>query len=97
MLYKWRTIHHQTIKVARYNQRFAQTQSKAIYSPYTANLAGAMLYTFYIFNRRGRCLFYHHWNRPRYTLSDLPGEDQKLMFGALLALKDLAKSLSTEP
>jgi len=56
-----------------------------------------MLYTFYVFNRRGKCLFYHQWNRPRYTLEDLPGEDQKLMFGALLAMKDLAKSLSSDP
>jgi len=56
-----------------------------------------MLFTFYLFNRTGKCLYYKAWYRTRDTLADLPGEDMKLMFGAVLGLKDVAKTLSPDP
>lgn len=53
-----------------------------------------MLYTFYIFTRRGACLYYHEWNRPRNTLAGNPEEDRKLMYGLLFSLKQLVNNLS---
>ena len=53
-------------------------------------------YNFYIFNRKGVCLFYKEWNRPLYTLQDDPDEDRKLMFGMLFSLKDLTAKMSPE-
>ena len=58
------------------------------------SLPADMLYTFYIFTRRGTCLFYHEWNRPRNTLAGNPEEDRKLMYGLLFSLKQLVNNLS---
>lgn len=54
----------------------------------------AKLHNIYIFNRRGACLFYKEWYRPRSTLSSNPDEDKKLMFGLLFSLKQLVQKLS---
>ena len=53
-----------------------------------------MLRCLYIFTRRGACLFYHEWSRPRNALAGNPEEDQKLMYGLLFSLKQLVKNLS---
>ena len=39
-----------------------------------------MLFNLYIYNRRGKCLYYQEWNRPLNTLSDDPEEEKKLMW-----------------
>jgi len=54
-------------------------------------------YNFYIFNRKGKCLYYKEWNRQINTLSDDPEEEKKLVFGMLFSLKDLASKLSPTP
>lgn len=38
-----------------------------------------MLYNFYIYNRKGKCLYYREWNRPLNTLSDDTDEEKRLM------------------
>jgi hypothetical protein len=53
-----------------------------------------MLYNLYIYDRKGKCLYYKEWNRPVNTLADTPDEEKKLMFGMLHSLKDLASKLS---
>ncbi len=53
-----------------------------------------MLYNLYIYNRKGRCLFYKEWNRPMNTLADDPKEEKRLMFGMLFSLKDLAAKMA---
>ena len=55
-----------------------------------------MLYNFYLFNRKGVCLFYKEWSRPNYCLSDEPEEDRKLMYGMLFSLQDMAAKMSPE-
>ena len=52
-----------------------------------------MLYNFYIYNRKGKCLFYKEWRRPQNTLADDPIEDRKLVFGMLFSLKALAAQM----
>lgn len=53
-----------------------------------------MLYNFYVFNRKGKCLYYREWDRPLNTMADDPVEERKLVFGMLFSLKDLATKLS---
>ena len=54
-----------------------------------------MIYNFYVFNRKGKCMYYYEWNRPQNTLSsEDPDEDRKLMFGMLFSLKQLCQKLS---
>eukprot|EP01035_Chromulina_nebulosa_P018421 gene18421-24125_t len=53
-----------------------------------------MIYNFYIYNGKGKCLYYKQWNRPLNTLADDPDEDKKLMYGMLFSLKDLASKLA---
>jgi hypothetical protein len=55
-----------------------------------------MIYNIYIFNRRGKCLYYKEYSRPFNSLkdSDDPDEDKRLVFGMLFSLKDLAGKLS---
>lgn len=38
-----------------------------------------LLYNLYIYNRKGKCLYYREWNRPLNTLSDDPDEEKRLM------------------
>lgn len=40
-----------------------------------------MIYTFYIFNRKGDCVYYEEWNRKRPPAN--LAQEQKLMFGLL--------------
>eukprot|EP00752_Nemacystus_decipiens_P014836 g13208.t1 len=58
-----------------------------------------MIYNLYIFNRKGKCLYYREWNRPQNTLenADDEGEEQRLMFGMLYSLKELVTKMSTDP
>eukprot|EP00903_Cladosiphon_okamuranus_P020729 g19034.t1 len=58
-----------------------------------------MIYNLYIFNRKGKCLYYREWNRPQNTLenADDEGEEQRLMFGMLFSLKELVTKMSTDP
>ena len=51
------------------------------------------IHSLYIFSRRGTCLYYTEWYRPRNTLSELPEEDRKLMFGLLFSLKQLMNKM----
>ncbi|CAM9371391.1 unnamed protein product [Choristocarpus tenellus] len=46
-----------------------------------------MIYNLYIFNRKGKCLYYREWNRPQNTLEDDQLEEQRLMFGMLYSIK----------
>ncbi|KAJ1430455.1 Sybindin-like protein [Ochromonadaceae sp. CCMP2298] len=55
-----------------------------------------MLHNFYIFNRKGRCLFYKEWDRPLNTMADDPEEERKLVFGMLFSLKDMTSKLSPD-
>jgi len=36
------------------------------------------IHSLYIFNRRGGCLYYGEWLRPKYALASTPDEDRKL-------------------
>ena len=53
-----------------------------------------MIFNLYIYNRKGKCLYYREWCRPLNTLSDDPEEEKKLMFGMLFSLKDLTSKLA---
>ncbi len=53
-----------------------------------------MLFNMYIYNRKGKCLFYKEWNRTLNTLADDVAEEQKLVYGMLFSLKDLTAKLS---
>jgi len=53
-----------------------------------------MLFNMYIYNRKGKCLFYKEWNRTLNTLADDVAEEQKLVYGMLFSLKDLTSKLS---
>jgi hypothetical protein len=55
-----------------------------------------MLFNFYIYNSRGKCLFYKEWRRPFYSLADDPEEERKLVFGMLFSLKDLTGKMSPQ-
>lgn len=55
------------------------------------------IHSLYVFSRRGTCLYYKEWNRPRSTLADTPSEDRKLMFGLYFSLKQLAQKMSPAP
>ena len=57
-----------------------------------ARAAAAMIYSFYIYNRDGVCLYYREWSRPK-KVSNLM-QDQKLMFGFLFSLKQLVLKMS---
>lgn len=58
-----------------------------------------MIYNLYIFNRKGKCLYYREWNRPQNTLGDAAddGEEQRLVFGMLYSLKEVVTKMSKEP
>lgn len=56
-----------------------------------------MIYNLYIYNRKGKCLYYKEWNRPLNTLADDLDEERKLMFGMLFSLKDLTTKMSPGP
>ncbi len=56
--------------------------------------AAWMIFNFYLFSRRGACLYYAEWERPHSTLKDMPDEDRKLMFGYLLSLKSLMNKMN---
>lgn len=53
------------------------------------------VYSFYLFDRHGACLTYKQWNRPQQP--DDPDDDRKNMFGALFALRDVARQLAATP
>ncbi|KAL0205245.1 hypothetical protein P9112_000552 [Eukaryota sp. TZLM1-RC] len=44
-----------------------------------------MFHCYYLFNRKGKCLFYREWNRTHQALD--PVEDQHLMFDFINAIK----------
>jgi hypothetical protein len=54
----------------------------------------AMIFNLYIYDRRGKCLFYKEWSRPLNTLADDPEEEKKLMFGMVYSLKELTSKIS---
>jgi hypothetical protein len=56
-----------------------------------------MIHMMYLFDRRGRCLYYKEWDRPRNPLRHAPDEDQKLMFGMVHGMKGLCEQISTDP
>ena len=56
--------------------------------------AGGNVHNFYIFNKKGACLYCREWHRPHNPLADKPDEDKKLVFGLLFSLKQFAQSLA---
>lgn len=52
------------------------------------------IYSLYVFSKRGSCVYYAEWQRPRNPLADEPSEDRKLMFGLVHSLKNLMNKLS---
>uniref|UniRef100_A0A7S2AMS8 Trafficking protein particle complex subunit n=1 Tax=Octactis speculum TaxID=3111310 RepID=A0A7S2AMS8_9STRA len=57
-----------------------------------------MIYNFYIFDRRGTCLYYREWNRPYSSFSDYDAaEERKLVFGMLFSIKELVSRMSSRP
>ena len=56
-----------------------------------------MIFNFYIYNRKGKLLYYKEWNRPLNTLADDVAEERKLMFGMLFSMKDLVGKLAPVP
>ena len=61
--------------------------------PLQAMAAGA--FTFYIFNRKGRCLYYHEWRRlkPVGQGAGSQEEDFKLMFGLFWSMRAFATAM----
>ena len=53
-----------------------------------------MIYNFYLYDRRGNCLFYREWNRPFNSFADNPDEDKRLVYGLLFSLKSSIQKLS---
>ncbi len=66
--------------------------SAASYS--TSNPSVIMLYTVYIFDKAGRCLYYWENNRPYNSLADNPDEEKRLVFGLVFSLKHFSLKLS---
>ncbi|CAM9155295.1 unnamed protein product [Discosporangium mesarthrocarpum] len=56
-----------------------------------------MIYNLYIFNRKGKCLYYREWHRPLNTLEHDQLEEQRLMFGMLYSIKELVTKMSQDP
>jgi hypothetical protein len=54
-----------------------------------------MIFNLYIYDRKGKCLFYKEWTRPLNTLSDDPEEEKKLMFGMVYSLKELTSKIAS--
>ncbi len=52
------------------------------------------IYNFYLFDRRGKCLFYREWNRENSSTNVEDSEKQMLVFGLLFSLKQLVQKLS---
>lgn len=50
-----------------------------------------MIYTFYIFNRKGDCVYYEEWNRKRPPAN--LAQEQKLMFGLLYVFSSSSSSV----
>merc|ERR1712227_34788 len=53
-----------------------------------------IIYNFYLYDRRGNCLFYREWNRPFNSFADNPDEDKRLVYGLLFSLKSSIQKLS---
>lgn len=56
-----------------------------------------MLYNLYIFNRRGKCLYYKEFHRSFHSLQDDPEEEKRLVFGMIFSLKELSNKLNPLP
>ena len=54
-----------------------------------------VLYNMYIFDRKGTCLFYHEWQRPKSVKqgAGTPGDDQKMVFGLFFSLKTFTAAM----
>jgi hypothetical protein len=50
------------------------------------------IYNFYLFDRRGNCLYYREWQRSRTEIDTR--QEQRNLVGLLFALKQLCKSLA---
>ena len=59
------------------------------------NTAHRMAFTFYIFSRKGRCQYYHEWQRlkPVRQGAGSQEEDFKLMFGLFWSMRALATAI----
>ena len=60
-----------------------------------------MLYTIYVFDRQGTCIYYKEWNhdgmkRRKRTPQEVIG-DQKLMFGLVFSLKAFTTGIAPKP
>ena len=49
------------------------------YFQVTLSPCSEMFHNFYIFNRKGKCLFYKEWDRPVNKMADDPEEEKKLV------------------
>eukprot|EP01132_Coremiostelium_polycephalum_P001340 gene1340-1692_t len=54
-----------------------------------------MIYSIYIFNKEGLCLYYEEWNKK--NPSQNQAEDQKLLFGMIYSLKSFLTKSSPKP
>lgn len=54
-----------------------------------------MIYTFYIYNKSGLCIYYQEWYRTRRP--SILEEEQKLMYGLLWSLKSFVLKSSPFP
>lgn len=55
------------------------------------------IHTLYVFSKRGTCMYYGEWHRPRSMLAEMPDEDRKLMFGLVFSLKQLMNKMNPTP
>jgi trafficking protein particle complex subunit 1 len=80
--------HLELLKIAQSQLELLGTEPVKDHNSLTC-LRDAMIFNLYIFNRKGKCLYYKEWNRPQNTLGHDDGEEKRLMFGMLYSLQEL--------
>ncbi|KNC56356.1 trafficking protein particle complex 1 [Thecamonas trahens ATCC 50062] len=54
------------------------------------------VYTLFIFDRKGTCLYYTDWGRSRPPTHNDPEQEQKLLYGLLFSMKMFMKQISPD-